>query len=261
MQGRTAFPAAGLGSPRARKPTEDERELGRAQLETYAGDVRTSYSRELERARELEAMYLATVRSLAAAVEAKDDYTGGHIHRVHELGLLLVGQVAPEMIDDPQLAYGFLLHDIGKLAVPDAVLTKPGKLDEAEWELMRGHPEAGGRILAAIPFLDGALAVVLHHHERWDGGGYPDGLAAEAIPLPARIFAVVDTVDAITSDRPYRAGQPLEVAMEVLCSEAGKQFDPACVAGFRALDEAIVDDLLEHRPAVEDPAALGEPRK
>jgi ribonuclease P protein subunit RPR2 len=248
-----------MESLRARTPADHERELERAQLETYAGDVRKSYSRELQHGRELEAMYLATVRTLAAAVEAKDDYTGGHIHRVHELGLLLAGEVAPEIVDDPQLAYGFLLHDIGKLAVPDAVLTKPGKLDKEEWELMRGHPEAGRRILAAIPFLDGALDVVLHHHERWDGRGYPHGLAGEAIGLAARIFAVVDTVDAITSDRPYRAGRPLAAAMEVLCDEAGKQFDPACVDGWRALDEVAVDELLEHRPAVDHPAAFAHP--
>jgi ribonuclease P protein subunit RPR2 len=234
---------AGLESPRARAPAE----------------VEGVYSREARHGLELEAMYLATVRALAAAVEAKDDCTGGHIHRVHELGLLLAGEVAPEIVADPQLAYGFLLHDIGKLAVPDAVLTKPGRLDEEEWELIRGHPEAGGRILAAIPFLDGALEIVLHHHERWDGRGYPHGLAGEAISLAARIFAVVDTVDAITSDRPYRAARPLAAATEVLYAEAGKQFDPACVDGWHALDEAAVDELLEHRPALNHPAAFAHP--
>jgi HD-GYP domain-containing protein (c-di-GMP phosphodiesterase class II) len=257
VHARPAAALAGLESPRAR--TLAERALERAQMEPDAGDMRHGYSREVRHGLELEAMYLATVRALAAAVEAKDDSTGGHIHRVHELGLLLAREVAPEMVDDPQLAYGFLLHDIGKLAVPDAVLTKPGKLDEEEWEPIRGHPEAGGRILAAIPFLDGALDIVLHHHERWDGRGYPHGLAGEAISLAARIFAVVDTVDAITSDRPYRAGRPLAAAMKVLGAEAGKQFDPACVDGWRSPDEAAVGELLEHRPAVNRPTAFAHP--
>ena len=156
-------------------------------------------------AAQLSATYLATVRTLAAAVEAKDDHTGGHIQRVHDLGLLLAREVVPEEADDEQLAYGFLLHDVGKLAVPDAVLTKPGRLTGGEWELMRSHPREGARILAGIPFLGRALHIVLYHHERWDGGGYPHGLKGEEIPRWARLFAVVDTVDAMTSDRPYRA--------------------------------------------------------
>ena len=222
--------------------------LDEQQLRAYAEDVRGSYSRELARTRELHASYLATVRALSAAVEAKDDYTGGHIQRVHELGILLAEQVAPRDAHDPQLAFGFLLHDIGKLAVPDAVLTKPGKLTDAEWELMRQHPEAGARILHGIPFLDRALDVVLHHHERWDGGGYPAGLAGEDIPLWARIFAVVDAVDAITSDRPYRAGRPLAAAIEAVVEGAGAQFDPVCAQAFADLDAAEIESRLEHRP-------------
>jgi ribonuclease P protein subunit RPR2 len=214
--------------------------------------VRSSYARELMRTQELHASYLATVQALSAAVEAKDEYTGGHIQRVHGLGMLLASAVAPQDIHEPQLAYGFLLHDIGKLAVPDAVLTKPGKLDEDEWALMRGHPEAGVRILQSVPFLDCALGVVLHHHERWDGAGYPRGLAGEEIPLWARIFAVVDTVDAITSDRPYRKAAPLETAIEEVLAGAGTQFDPRCAEAFSALDADRVAALLEHRPAVVD---------
>ncbi|MEA2317190.1 MAG: hypothetical protein QOD44_1379 [Solirubrobacteraceae bacterium] len=221
-----------------------ERRLERAQLAAYAKDVRESFRRELRRARDLERSYFATVRALAAAVEAKDGYTGAHIQRVHAIGLLLARTVAPDQADDPQLAYGFLLHDVGKLMVPDAVLTKPGPLTDSEWSLIRRHPEAGARILAAVPFLDRAVDVVLHHHERWDGRGYPAGLEADGIPLWARIFAVADTIDAITSDRPYRPGRPFEEAVEEIVARAGSQFDPACAQAVAHLDRGAVQDLV-----------------
>ena len=221
-----------------------ERHLEQAQLAAYAKDVRESFGRELRRARELERSYFHTVRALAAAVEAKDGYTGAHIQRVHAIGLLLAREVAPAEADDPQLAYGFLLHDIGKLSVPDAVLRKPGPLTDSEWMLMRLHPEAGARILGAVPFLDRAVDVVLHHHERWDGRGYPAGLAADAIPLWARIFAVADTVDAITSNRPYRRGRPLEQAVEEIVARAGTQFDPDCVEAMARLDHGAVREVV-----------------
>jgi ribonuclease P protein subunit RPR2 len=221
-----------------------ERRLEQAQLEAYAKDVRESFGRELRRARELELSYFHTVRALAAAVEAKDDYTGGHIQRVHEIGLLLAKAVAPDEADNPQLAYGFLLHDIGKLAVPDAVLKKPGPLSDAEWMLMRRHPEAGARILDAVPFLDRAVDVVLHHHERWDGRGYPAGLQQDGIPLWARIFAVADTVDAITSTRPYRRGRPLEEAVEEIVARAGTQFDPECANALAEIDHGAMRTVV-----------------
>jgi PAS domain S-box-containing protein len=221
-----------------------ERRLEQAQLEAYAKDVRESFGRELRRARELERSYFHTVRALAAAVEAKDGYTGAHIQRVHAIGLLLARQVAPEEAANPQLAYGFLLHDIGKLSVPDAVLKKPGPLTDTEWTLMRRHPEAGARILNAIPFLDRAVDVVMHHHERWDGRGYPAGLEEEGIPLWARIFSVADTVDAITSNRPYRRGRPLDQAIEEIVSRAGSQFDPDCAHALADLNHSAVEDVV-----------------
>jgi PAS domain S-box-containing protein len=221
-----------------------ERRLEQAQLEAYAKDVRESFGRELRRARELERSYFHTVRALAAAVEAKDGYTGAHIQRVHAIGLLLAREVAPDQAADPQLAYGFLLHDIGKLSVPDAVLKKPGPLTDSEWTLMRRHPEAGAKILDAIPFLDRAVDVVLHHHERWDGRGYPAGLEQEGIPLWARIFSVADTVDAITSNRPYRRGRPLEQAIDEIVSRAGSQFDPDCARALADLDHGAVREVV-----------------
>jgi diguanylate cyclase (GGDEF)-like protein len=232
-------------------PSDAERDAyelhQREQLRAYAEEVRTSHTRELQRSQELKDSYLATVRTLAAAVEAKDDYTGCHIQRVHGLGLLLAQTVIPQQASDPQLSYGLLLHDIGKLAVPDAVLTKRGKLDEHEWQLMKQHPEQGAKILAGIPFLDRALDIVRHHHERWDGSGYPDGLHGEQIPLWARMFAIVDTVDAITSDRPYRAARPLNVALAELVEGSGSQFDPACVQAFLRIDRHLIELLLEQR--------------
>jgi ribonuclease P protein subunit RPR2 len=221
-----------------------ERRLEQAQLEAYAKDVRASFGRELRRARELERSYFHTVRALAAAVEAKDGYTGAHIQRVHSIGLLLAREVAPEQEADPQLAYGFLLHDIGKLSVPDAVLKKPGPLTDTEWTLMRRHPEDGARILDAIPFLERAVDVVLHHHERWDGRGYPAGLHEDGIPLWARIFSVADTVDAITSNRPYRPGRPLEEAIDEIVSRAGTQFDPDCAEALAHLDHGAVREVV-----------------
>jgi len=221
------------------------RRLEQAQLAAYATDVRESFGRELRRARELERSYFATVRALAAAVEAKDGYTGAHIQRVHSLGLLLAGAVAPDDAGDPQLGYGFLLHDIGKLGVPDAVLTKPGPLSDAEWGLMRDHPRTGARMLEPVPFLDRAVDVVRHHHERWDGDGYPARLEGEEIPLWARIFAVADTVDAIVSDRPYRRGRPLEDALEEVAARSGTQFDPTCAEAMTALDPGAVHALVD----------------
>ncbi len=215
------------------------------QLQAYARDVRESYGRELHRLADLEASYHATVEALAVAVEAKDDTTGGHIRRVCQLGLLLAKAHLGAAAEDPQLAYGFLLHDIGKLAVPDAVLNKPGHLDADEWAQIQNHPDAGARILAAVPFLDTALDVVRHHHERWDGAGYPNHLRGDEIPIAARIFAIVDTVDAMTSDRPYRAGLPLSDAIAEIKAQSGTQFDPACVATFTSLPTNEIQAMLQ----------------
>jgi ribonuclease P protein subunit RPR2 len=204
-----------------------------------------SWGIERRRSKALEESYGVTVEALATAIEAKDHTTGGHIERVRSLGLLMAGEIAPRDVSDPQMAFGFLLHDIGKLAVPDALLRAPGRLSEKEWALMRRHPEEGVRMLSEIPFLDRALDVVRHHHERWDGGGYPDGLRGQEIPLWARIFSVVDALDAITAERPYRPARSYESALEEIRSHAGTQFDPAVVEALRCLDPARIEPLLE----------------
>jgi ribonuclease P protein subunit RPR2 len=213
---------------------------------------------ERERGKAIATSYGVTVEALATAIEAKDHTTGGHIERVRRLGLLLAAEIVPREARDPQMAYGFLLHDIGKLAVPDAILRAPGRLSEEQWTLMRRHPEEGVRMLESVPFLDKALDVVKYHHERWDGGGYPNGLRGDEIPLWARIFAVVDALDAITAERPYRAARPYGAALEEIKLHSGTQFDPMVVDALERLDPAVVEPLLEPTqqvgPLVELPA-------
>jgi cyclic di-GMP phosphodiesterase len=206
---------------------------------------------ERARGKAIATSYGVTVEALATAIEAKDHTTGGHIERVRKLGLLLAAETVPREARDPQMAYGFLLHDIGKLAVPDAILRAPGRLSDAQWTLMRRHPEEGVRMLSSVPFLDKALDVVHYHHERWDGGGYPKGLRCEEIPLWARIFAVVDALDAMTAERPYRAARSYEAALEEIRLHSGTQFDPTVVEALAALDPAVVEPLLEPTQQVE----------
>jgi HD-GYP domain-containing protein (c-di-GMP phosphodiesterase class II) len=216
-----------------------------AQLSCYARDLRRSYCQELRLAAELQASRDATVEALVVAVAAKDDITGSHVRRVSQLGQLLAQAHLGAAGDDPQLGYGFLLHDIGKLAVPDSVLNKPGKLSAEEAALIRLHPETGAQILQRVPFLDGALEIVRHHHERWDGGGYPSGQRGQEIPIGARLFSIVDTVDAMTSNRPYRAAMGLKEATAEVVRQAGAQFDPACVKTFVAVAPTLIQRLLE----------------
>jgi ribonuclease P protein subunit RPR2 len=220
-----------------------EEKLAIAQSLKYAEELRELYGAERAQRRiaqdalaRLEASYRTTVRALAAALELRDDQTGAHAERVTELALRLAARVAPDLVSDPELEYGFLLHDLGKIGVPDAVVLKPGPLDPDEMEAMRRHVELGERIVARIPYLGGlARQVIAAHHERWDGKGYPRGLAGEEIPLPARIFAVVDTFDAMTNDRPYRRALPVEEALAEIRSGAGTQFDPKVVRAFVSL--------------------------
>ena len=168
-----------------------------------------------------------------------------HSRRACDLGLLLAEAVVPSDAGDPEMVAGFLLHDVGKIEVPDAILCKPGALTPAELDVVRRHPQAGWRILDEAGFSARARDVVLHHHERWDGRGYPHGLRGEQIPLWARLFAVADAVEAMTSDRPYRRALTLHAALAELRSEAGRQFDPACVAAFLRLDRRRIRAILD----------------
>jgi putative two-component system response regulator len=188
-----------------------------------------------EAAEQLTYAYDATLEGWARALDLRDHETEGHSRRVTELTVRLAERlgIAGEALQ--QIRRGALLHDIGKIGIPDAILLKPGKLDPGEWEVMKRHPLYGRDLLAPIAFLHSALDIPYCHHERWDGTGYPQGLAGEAIPLAARIFAVVDVWDAITSDRPYHKAAPAEEALHYIRSQAGRHFDPAVVAAFEAM--------------------------
>jgi ribonuclease P protein subunit RPR2 len=210
------------------------------QLELYAADLRETFKSERERAQELSRSYMATVRALSNAVEARDAYTGKHAERVARYAIEIGRQLGLARPDAPEIEFGFLLHDVGKLAVPDSILFKPGPLTAEERALMSRHTIVGAEIMRDIEFLAEASKVVRSHHERWDGSGYPDGLAGESIPLTARVFAVADVFDALTTNRPYRAALSFEEAHEMILAESGKHFDPDVVAAF----ERIGDDVL-----------------
>jgi putative nucleotidyltransferase with HDIG domain len=183
--------------------------------------------------------YRATLRGLASALEAKDVETRGHSDRVVAFCIRLGQQLGLSDYDLIALECGALLHDVGKIGVPDAILFKPGALNDEEWVQMRRHVEYGSAILRNIDFLKDAVKVVEQHHEKFDGSGYLRGLAGEEIYIGARIFAVADAVDAFTSDRPYRGGRSFEEALKELQSCAGTHFDPKIVEAFQAvpLDE------------------------
>jgi putative nucleotidyltransferase with HDIG domain len=181
---------------------------------------------------QLEQSYLQTVLALANAVDAKDTYTADHAQRLAQLALAVGSQLGMTDHDLEALRYGAILHDIGKIGIPDAVLQKPAPLDAAEWAQMRQHPVIGAGILAPVPQLASAAEIVRHHHERYDGKGYPDGLAGEAIPLGARILTVVDSYSAITDKRVYKAARPASEAVAELRRYAATQFDPQVVEAF-----------------------------
>jgi cyclic di-GMP phosphodiesterase len=173
------------------------------------------------------------VRVLAAALELRDDGTGQHAVRVASLALAITKRVAPHLAEDLELEYGFLLHDIGKIGIPDTILLKPGPLNDDERLTMHEHPRLGERIIAGVRHLDGtAREIVICHHERWDGSGYPLGLAGEGIPLGARIFAIADAFDAMTNVRPYRPARSRQEAFAEIMAEAGRQFDPDLAPSF-----------------------------
>jgi putative nucleotidyltransferase with HDIG domain len=195
---------------------------------------------------ETERTYDTTLQALSNALDVRDSETEGHSRRVVEYMELIIGQLPVAPAHLATLRRGALLHDIGKIGVPDNVLRKPAALSDAEWVVMKRHPEHGARIISQIPFLQDVSRIVRHHHERWDGNGYPDGIAGEAIPLGARIFAVADSFDAMTSDRPYRHAMSVEDARGEVARCRGTQFDPEVADAFARLPlerlVAIADD-------------------
>jgi putative nucleotidyltransferase with HDIG domain len=198
--------------------------------------------------------FLRTVSVLAQAVELRDDYTGNHTQRVTRYSIMLGEKL--ELPDDQLdlVKVGGPLHDIGKIGIDDAILRKPGRLTGAEYEVMKTHTTKGAEILASVPEMGPIIPIVRSHHERWDGSGYPDGLAGEAIPLLARIVAVADAFDAMTSNRPYhenKKGKPPAWAFGEVERQLGKQFDPTVGAAFLAIRDEILRAMVELLPDVE----------
>jgi putative nucleotidyltransferase with HDIG domain len=194
--------------------------------------------------RELQATYQTTLEALGSALDTRDVGTESHSKRVHGYSLAVAreyGVADRKALTD--ILHGVLLHDIGKIGIPDAILLKPGPLTPEEWTIMRQHPVIGRRLLAKIPFLSGAVPIVYHHHEKWDGTGYPEGLKGDEIPLGARIFSVVDAFDAMTFDRPYSKAIPFEDAKAEIVRCSGSHFDPGVVDAFLRVPDARLADI------------------
>jgi ribonuclease P protein subunit RPR2 len=210
------------------------------QLLLYARDLRHLLELERGQRRLLQNAYHETVTALAGALESKDHGTGAHSQRVHRYAIELAQVTAPDVCEDDSVAYGFMLHDVGKIGIPDRILQKPGPLTSTERRLMETHTLLGEQLLRGVSFLRGSgLEVVRSHHERWDGRGYPDGRAGTDVPAAARIFAVADALDAMTSDRPYRRSMSWAAAARELEQQSGRQFDPAVVDAFRARERSL----------------------
>ena len=184
---------------------------------------------------QLSKNYLGTMESLAQAVEARDPYTGGHSHRLESLSIAMARQLKLSEDQAARLEQAGELHDIGKIGIPEAILTKPGTLNPDEWGTMKQHPVMGAEIISRVPFLKDVSIIVRHHHEHFDGSGYPDGLVGENIPFEARVLEVLDAFDAMISDRPYRRALPVGEALRRLKEASGSQFDPSIVEAFLSL--------------------------
>jgi ribonuclease P protein subunit RPR2 len=232
LLGRTSVPT----QPR-RARTEDK------EVMLYARDLRHMLEIERRQRRALEQSYLQTVTALAIALDTKDSGTRQHSERVRRYADKLLEVIAPDAkAEDGSFEYGFLLHDMGKIGIPDDILRKPGPLTKAERRRMQTHTMIGEQMLSGVAALRGeGLSVVRSHHERWDGRGYPDGLRGRDIPLGARVFAVADALDAMTSKRPYRRALTWRAAREEIVAQAGKQFDPEVVEAFQASERALDD--------------------
>jgi diguanylate cyclase (GGDEF)-like protein/putative nucleotidyltransferase with HDIG domain len=228
------------------REANDELETANARMKRLLGDNQQLLKR-------MHRSYLSTITSLARAVEAKDPYTSGHTERVAQIALMLAEDFGFDETEMKAIEVGAIIHDIGKVGIPDGILLKPGPLDPEELREMRRHPELSSYIVADLELPSVVKQMVRSHHERFDGAGYPDGLAGEEIPLAGRILSVADALDAMTSDRPYRKAMPLEAAREEIQSEAGTQFCPRVVS--------VLMNTLDRRPELREllDSAMAEP--
>jgi putative nucleotidyltransferase with HDIG domain len=230
-----AMGAVAAGDLAQRAPAGPSDEIG------YLGKVFNLMTAGLqEKTQALEDTYFAAIEALARAIDARDPYTYGHSARVAAFSLEIADELGFPKEKREGLRRAALLHDIGKIGIEDHILRKAGALNYVETKQMRQHPVIGHQMLKDVPFLHSSLSGIRHHHERWDGTGYPDTLGGESIPLQVRILSVADVFDALTSDRPYRAAMSIVEAMELITGEAGRQFDPAVVAAFNARAEGII---------------------
>ncbi len=241
LRDATPFAAILAGGKRGEDPCVSSYDI---QLVEAAGSFVSAFLENVTLYAEQKKMFLGTVRSLTAAIDAKDRYTRGHSERVAHLAWLLARASGIPAEEAEHIRVAGLVHDVGKIGVPEAVLTKTGKLTDEEFDLIKRHPQIGYNILRDIPQLADVLPGVLHHHERWDGRGYPTGLARETIPIQARILAIADTFDAMSSTRSYRPGMPRDRVLAELSASAGTQLDPQLVPVMLALDFSFYDELV-----------------
>jgi putative nucleotidyltransferase with HDIG domain len=237
-----AMGAVAAGDLAQRAPAGPSDEIG------YLGQVFNLMTAGLqEKTQALEDTYFAAIEALARAIDARDPYTYGHSARVAAISLQIADEIGYPLEKREGLRRSALLHDIGKIGIADHILRKAGALNYVEEEEMREHPVIGHQMLKDVPFLHSSLSGIRHHHERWDGTGYPDTLGGETIPLQVRILSVADVFDALTSDRPYRQAMSVAEATDIITHEAGRQFDPAVVAAFKARRDGIVAILKQQR--------------
>lgn len=205
--------------------------------------IATSAQRQHTAMNPIELTYDETLEALGAALDLRDTETPGHSRRVTRYSRQIARAQGCSNEDLEQIARGSWLHDVGKMAIPDAILFKPGRLSEEETAVMQTHARIGYDLVCRIAFLAPAAEIILTHHERYDGAGYPQGLVRDEIPLGARIFAVADALDALTSDRPYRRALPLARARREIEQESGRQFDPQVVRAFLAIPEDVWEKI------------------
>jgi ribonuclease P protein subunit RPR2 len=223
----------------AQKQYLDRTRTSVEELRRSADQLRTLLAEKEDLIGRMHYSYLSTITSLARSIEARDPYTGGHTERVSTIAHALGAQLGFDVDELRAVEVGAIVHDIGKIGIPDEILLKPGSLSEEEFDQMRRHPDIASYILAELDLPPIVKQMTRSHHERYDGCGYPDGLAGEEIPLAARVLTVADALDAMTSDRPYRRAMPLEVAHREIEAKAGTQFCPSVVA---ALRECLASD-------------------
>lgn len=248
LPGQEVFRRRVIGVAQALNKRHDQ-PFTREDIEIFEGLARQA-AMAIERTRlyrDVNDMFVDMIKALTEAIEAKDPYTRGHTGRVTDVSVIIAREMGLPQDEVFKISLSALLHDIGKIGMPDAILLKPARVTDAELQVIREHPERGERILRPLRHLHEIIAGVVEHHERYDGTGYPRQLAGEAISLAGRIIAVADTFDAMTSDRPYRQGLPAEIVLAEIRHQAGRQFDPQPVSAFlRAWDKGLI--VLPNRP-------------